>query len=390
MIAKTFLPCIEFTKIKKLVTLLCLCIAVLCSACAPSIPRLEKKGDVEGLVAILADSTESLVRRADAARSLGNIGSPLAVEALVRALQDFFEQETALFQGYYEYSWNDVDEAVSATADALGQTGDPRAVDPLISVLETISKDPRTYEYHGTNGRDAVARALGTLGDAKALMPLFRSAATACGRGAEDCASWDAVQALGAPTTEMLMEAIAGGRDEDPSQFLFALGILGEETDPRIQTALIETLTEAIPGWRDESSLYEPALVRLSLYTDPRIRGVLEAEFSAPDNAERYQAADALARFLTYDADQLLPYLDSKETVELFYRMLIKIGKPGTEPALISALNKFGDEYTAQDYYECGNDELKSAAYWWIQQSNSKVWVTLGSCGDPCWGEGPY
>jgi len=352
---KTFLPGTGLIEMKRLVTVLCLCTIVLCGACAPSISKLEKKGDVEGLVAILADSTATLKQRAEAARSLGNIGSPLAVEALIRAMQEFFEQEAALFQGSYQYGFLDVDEAVSATADALGQIGDPRAVDPLISVLETINKDPETYDNWGKSGRDAVARALGKLGDAKAVMPLFESAAKGCWH-VDDCASWAAVQALGAPTIEMLMDAL--------------------------------------PSWRnvEDSRLYGMTLEILAEGTDPRIRTALETELKAYGNPHFPSVVEALAQFLRYDPDQLLPYLESEDTVGMFYAFLIELGIPGTEPALIAALNRFGDEYTAKAYYLCGNDALEEAAKRWFSDRDLRVFVDMpsgpvASCGHPCWGE---
>jgi hypothetical protein len=168
--------------------------------------------------------------------------------------------------------------------------------------------------------------------------------------------------------------------------------MLVEDEDPSIHAGLVEALVESLPTLRSDSSSpyghYWNALQILAEETDPRIRTVLEAEVRAPDGLARYEAAETLAKFLSYDADQLLPYLDSKENMELFYPVLIQIGKPGTEPALIAALDKFGEESIAVDYYESGNEELRSAGYWWLNLRNVEVWVLAGSCGDPCWGEG--
>ena len=354
MSTKTFPAGTEFAAIlRRLVTVLCLCAIVLCSACAPSVYKLEEQGDVAGLLAILTDPSASVDRRNSAANALGNLGSPLAVEALIQAMQASYEQEVA---------GTPVSVSVSTTAHALGKIGDPRAVDPLIAILEHENAERSPYGAY-VNSRatiEAVVGALGELGDPRAAVPILRGLNPRCRteRGTSQCLNWDAFQALGEPAIERVIEALPGLRDQDRPTYLHALAVLAGETDPRI-------------------------------------RAVLEAAFRAPSdqyNCKEHEM-EALGEFLGYDADQLLPYLESEDTI-CMYRLLIKIGKPGTEAALITALDKYGDEQMADDYILCGNKPITSAGMHWYSERGYTASVSaptspFGSA-DPCgWGVGP-
>ena len=79
-----------------------------------------------------------------AARALGELGDPRAVEPLIAALKD--EDE--------DVRW--------FAAEALGELGDVRAVAPLIAALKDEDEDMRGY----------AARALGELGDPRGVKPL--------------------------------------------------------------------------------------------------------------------------------------------------------------------------------------------------------------------------
>lgn len=85
-----------------------------------------------------------------AVRALGQLGDPRAVEPLIELLSA------------PDSSTHD------AAADALGELGDPRAVEPLIKLLSG----------RGSNTRNAVASALGRLGDPRAIEPLLATQQT--------------------------------------------------------------------------------------------------------------------------------------------------------------------------------------------------------------------
>jgi len=104
-----------------------------------------KVDEAEGHIKALGD--EDWRVRMEAAVALGNIGDPRAVEPLIRALGD--------------KDWRVRMEA----AVALGNIGDPRAVEPLIQALGDKSGSVRRV----------AARALGEIGDPRAVEPLTRA-----------------------------------------------------------------------------------------------------------------------------------------------------------------------------------------------------------------------
>ena len=136
---------------------------------------------VEALVAALRDE-DFLVQQA-ASEALGRIGSP-AVERLIVAVGDLEQRSMARL----------------VAVEALGSTGDARAVDPLLKVLQDGDDlrstaatalgaigDPRALTAlvavlsHGEyTERVAAVRALGKIGDARAVEPLMAALADLC------------------------------------------------------------------------------------------------------------------------------------------------------------------------------------------------------------------
>lgn len=105
----------------------------------PNVERLKAKGDIKGLIKALGYEKDSEVRKA-AAQALGEIGDTRAVEPLIEALN--------------KDNWGNL---VIDAAKALGELGDTRAVEPLIAILKKGSQ----YE------RIAAAEALSKIGDAR-------------------------------------------------------------------------------------------------------------------------------------------------------------------------------------------------------------------------------
>jgi len=108
--------------------------------------KLEMNRDVEGLIKALKHRDDDI--RADAAKALGEIRDPRAVEPLIDALKpdpDSFVRQRAAY--------------------ALGNIGDAKAVEPLIQSLKDEDKDVRW----------AAASSLGDLGDIRAVKPLIQA-----------------------------------------------------------------------------------------------------------------------------------------------------------------------------------------------------------------------
>jgi hypothetical protein len=125
---------------------------------APNTGKLEANKDVKGLIKALEYNKDSVVR-AMAAEALGELGDPKAVDPLINALK------------YEAYDTYDTYYVRASAAAALGELGDPKAVDPLINALKDDDYD--TYDTYLV--RASAAAALGELGDPKAVDPLINA-----------------------------------------------------------------------------------------------------------------------------------------------------------------------------------------------------------------------
>ena len=148
--------------------------------------------------------------RVQAAEQLGRLKTPLAVEELVRALDD-----VAL-------------PVREGAASALGEIGDPRATLPLVGKLT----DP------ASGISSAAATALGKIGDKSALPAL--AAAAQLGPPPRRLAAMEALGRLpGSSVTEILSVLLA---DPDQSIRTAAIRALAEREDPQSLPALIKQL----------------------------------------------------------------------------------------------------------------------------------------------------
>ncbi len=112
----------------------------------PNIKKMEAKKDVKGLIIALYHEQGK-----EAAEALGRIGAP-AVSLLVREVKYLHRRSRNL-------------PAEDYAIEALATIGAP-AVEPLIAVLSDYDRD--NYD-----GRAIAAKALGKIGDKRAVMPLL-------------------------------------------------------------------------------------------------------------------------------------------------------------------------------------------------------------------------
>jgi hypothetical protein len=68
------------------------------------------------------------------------------------------------------------------------------------------------------------------------------------------------------------------------------------------------------------------------------------------------------------------------------YKFFLKRGAPGSEPALINALNLSGNVVMAQDFLACGNPKLRMAARDWAKVHGYKVEAIGGYQPSIRWG----
>src|ERR1035437_8186047 len=139
----------------------------------PNVAKLKARGSVNGLLKALEYRDHSGVRKA-AAEALGQIGDPRAVERLATRLKDSNGSvRKVAVEALVKTGASAVDALATALEDrgldaridaagALGQIGDPRAVEPLAVALK---------DRDGGVGK-AAAEALGRIGDPSAVEPL--------------------------------------------------------------------------------------------------------------------------------------------------------------------------------------------------------------------------
>ena len=271
----------------------------------------------EALVAIGAPAVEPLIRdlcnpyshsRPTMAWALGQIGDPRAVEPLIAGLSDMTVHEAAV--------------------RALGIIGDARAVDPLIAVLRGAG-----------SGSEAAAQALAVIGDPAAgslvavlgvSSPVVRKAAV------------DALVSIGAPAVEPLVTAM--------------------KTDPQVR----EVAGQALAG------MAEPHAI------DLLVRALRESDADI-----RQAAATALARngwTPTLDRDGAAYRIARKE-----WAGCVEIGAPAVEQ-LIAALDSVDRESAARALGEIGDaravDPLVEVVKGDSRRARQVAAQALGQIGD--------
>ena len=158
----------------------------------PNVESLEAKKDVEGLIKALGYEKDDKIRLA-AASALGKVGDARAVEPLTAALKEKGSLWEAATWALGNMGAPAVESLIALLEDldndvrlaaviALGQTGDSRAVEPLMETL---------YWNLDDNVRAAAVMALGHIGDPRAIERL-----TVALEDADDNVSDLAAQAL--------------------------------------------------------------------------------------------------------------------------------------------------------------------------------------------------
>ena len=203
---------------------------------------------------------DSSFARGGAAEALGEIGDTRAVEPLIQALKD-----------------KDYDVRRHA-AEALGEIGDTRAVGPLLQALKDKDDAVRRYgaEALGEVRREA-ACALGKIKDARAVEPLIQALTDVVGEVRSAAA-----EALGkirdARTAQPLVRAL---KDKDEDVRVKATGTLGRTDDARMIAPLLECMF-ANPG--DRKAPVAEALRKLAPNST-----LTEEIISAATKAAKYQ-----------------------------------------------------------------------------------------------------
>jgi HEAT repeat protein len=195
----------------------------------PNIEKLKAKRDIKGLVKAFRDKPYVYDRQAVIA--LGELGNPTAVDPLLALLEDKTRSNLH-----------------SHVARALGKLGDVRAIQPLIKELDSQGMLAEAAE------------ALGELGDRRAIEPLVAQ----LGRGWPDANVQIALALakLGTESLEPLLAALRDGKSRNTRECAaMALGLL---RDGRAVEPLITALDD------NDQMVYQAAAKALGVIGDPR------------------------------------------------------------------------------------------------------------------------
>jgi HEAT repeat protein len=286
--------------------------------------------------------------RVKAAAELGRFRSSRAVAPLIAVLND---TDPGLQKG---------------AAQALGQIGDLRALEPLHAAL----KAAKDYDEVQT----ACAQAMGSLGPS-ALEPLMADLKDKD----LDAAAGSGLEQLGAPAVDPLIATLS---DANPDLREQAAEILGEIKDPRAVPPLVAALEDK------ESSVRKYAAAALGEIKDSRADQPLIAALKDSGSDVRQAAANALGEMDdTRSVTFLLSALNDRNTEVIAgaNTFFVQRGVPGSEDALIEALNKYGDESMAEEFLNSGNQKLADAARAWASTNNYEITYTPGG-GSTSWG----
>ncbi len=326
------------------------------------------------LIAALNDTDPSV--QDCAAIALGRIKDPRAVQPLNAALSDAVKNNQPTKDAYGVFSYDDLQarrlDFAKQAADALGDLGTPALEDlmaafrdkqssgyavsglvkmgsPAVDALVAAMKDP------DADVRWQAANALGDIKDTRAVPPLIEALQV-------KELNWHAARSLGEiKDTRAVEPLIAALNDKDPEFREQVVLSLGDIKDPRAVAPLIDLLKA-------------PAL------KDPALMG--------PDSKVRNAAAAALGNIGSPEAvNFLLTALHEHNTAIIAGadNFFIRRGEPGSEDALIEALDKSGDQYMAADFLNSGNEKLHDAASSWASRNNYQITYSPGS-GSASWG----
>ncbi len=229
----------------------------------PNIDRLERNGDVEGLINALKFKDCNI--RKEAAGALKKIGDIRALFPLIEALE---------YKDWHE-SYAVMGSVRETAAEALGVLGDRRAVDSLIKSLNDKDEEVRWK----------AAWALGNIRDRKAVEPLIyllydkswavrRFAASALGKIGDERAVESLIQALG---------------DEEWHVRKYAADALGKIGEDRAVPSLVDALHD------EDSDVRWKAVIALGKMKSAAVEPLIEILKNEDWNI-RGRAAEALGK----------------------------------------------------------------------------------------------
>ena len=342
----------------------------------PNIEKLKAKRDVKGIIKALKYKGNGFVFvRRDAIEALGEIGDPRAMEPLIEVLHDDFYGdigskvgralkkigEPAVEPVIATFLGGVTSDTQHAAAGALGEMGDPRAVEPLVRSLrnpeisfyneyrDLASKYGfRGYRFMSDETRRAAVLALGKLGEA-AVEPLItvlndrsinwrgsrEGAAEALGQIGGPRAIEPLIKVLGDPDTDLARSA---GHALESIVQKNAAGALEEVRDVRVSEAFIQALKD------ENGEARSKAASALGKIGDERAVEPLIQALKNEDRRARSSAAWALGEIRDERAVEPLIQALRDEDPYVASDVAEALGKIGDPRAVEPLTNALGDE----------------------------------------------
>jgi HEAT repeat protein len=301
-----------------------------------------------------------------AAECLGEARDSRAVEALVHAVLFENEVHAKMIERDALRKINDprtgdlLLEALNSkqtrwtAAISLGELQITRAVDPLVMMLKSDDKEARRV----------AAMSLGPMQDSRAIDALISAFAEP-----DVVLRRYVAESLGEIRDPRAVDALIKAlSDPDEAVEWNAIVSLGEIKDSRALLPLTKVLNDLD---EQERSRTEAADALASIADVAAVNALIEAA-TTENNSVKWHAAKALISMKHPDATQFLTVSLNQGKVAVVggaYPFFIQKGDSTAEPALLEALEKFGDEEMAIDFLYCGNSTLAQAAHDWFSKN---------------------
>jgi len=259
--------------------------------------------------------------RASAAEMLAKCNDPEAVEPLVPLLADpRGEVRQAAADALDRLGWDPGGSELEARYYVIRQDWDKcvelgsAAVPAVIELLE--DPDLRT--------RTAAARVLGRIRDGRAMRPLLGALDEVEPELVE--AVFSALVSMGAPTIDLLTEALSDGRETIAATAAWALGQIG---DPRALEPLVAALRHPMPAVQ-QAAAHALGSLHLADAVEPLVSALVAGCPSEPAIAALAAIGEAAVPALIASAR----HYDSVEATTFIAQALARIGAPAIEPLL--------------------------------------------------------
>lgn len=259
-------------------------------------------------------------------------------------------------------------------AEALGEIGDPEAVEPLIAFLA------RTNSY---DDAESAAEALGRIGDTRAVIPLIACLTNEA--WSIRCTACEALAQIGQPAVDRLRERPTTNSPE-VIWIQIALTLCGNQESAAL---VLEGLKRRGPraeyrclllGWFGSPEL-TPQLDQLPLGKELREYARAQRLTDSEWNQVVQKTVDDPSRIeFTLSALSVSPQNSKRQSqVEDLCLRYIRRGNILIIPQLRRLLNLYGNKKLAEDYLNCGQSDLDNAARAWASAHGYSIKRGRGS-----------